>query len=251
MESFKIVVNPRYEHLRPYIIPIIKGQRPDGSKEFFRVRNSLYKTTVSGTDIVVKDFKKPNFINSYVYTNLRKSKACRSYENALRLLEAGFNTPEPIAYGEHKVNGRLVNCYYISSELKNATEIRNWTGLSCVDTLLPAFAEEIVRLHKSGIYNKDFTGGNVLFTGNAVSGYKFHYVDLNRIKFGEHRSRILLRMLGSIANPDYTETRRIARLYAESAGMIPDKIESIAVKELDKYLNTRKIRSYIKSLFKK
>ncbi|MBD5343768.1 MAG: LPS kinase Kdo/WaaP [Bacteroides sp.] len=251
MESYNIVINESYEHLRPLITAIVKGQRPAEAEDIYRGRNTLYRTQLDGVDAVVKDFKTPNLLNRWVYTNLRQSKARRSYENAMKMMAAGFLSPEPIAYGEHKVNGQLRHSYYISRNLVGATEMRHWKNFGCIDTLLPAFAAEMLRLHKAGIYHRDFSPGNILFTGDAEHGYRFHYVDLNRINFDVHNPRILNRMFRAIQWPDLDETRHLARLYADAAGKDPQAMEAIATDEYNGYKRSLEFRTALKNIFRK
>lgn len=250
MTKYNIVINPRYEHLRPEITRIVEGERPPDSEIIYAGRNTLYRANLGGTDAVIKDFKTPHLLNRWVYTNLRKGKARRSYENAVKMIEAGFLSPEPIAYGEQKVNGQLRHSYYISAMLSGATEMRRWTEIPCVDTLLPAFAAEMLRLHRAGIYHRDYSPGNILFTGNADEGYKFHYVDLNRIEFDCHKPSVLNRMFRSIAWPSLEETKHLARLYAQAAGTDTATMEAIAEKEYNGYKRSLETRTFMKNLFK-
>ncbi len=250
MTQYNIVINPRYEYLRDSITRIIEGERPADCEVIYKGRNTLYRVNLSGTDVVVKDFKTPHFINRWVYTNLRPSKARRSYENAMKMIDAGFLSPEPIAYGEQKVNGQLRHSYYISAMLSGATEMRRWTEIPCIDTLLPAFAAEMLRLHRAGIYHRDYSPGNILFTGNASEGYKFHYVDLNRIEFDCHNQATLNRMFRSIAWPSLEETKHLAKLYAQAAGCDPALMEQVAEKEYNGYKRSLETRTFLKNLFR-
>lgn len=251
MTHYNIVISPAYEYLRPQIEAIIKGDTPADAEVIYRGRNILYRTNLGNVDAVVKDFKTPNLINRWVYTRLRQSKAQRSYVNAVKMIEAGFLSPEPIAYGEQKVNGQLRHSYYISRNLEGASELRNWKNIPDIEHILPAFAAEILRLHQAGIYHRDFSPGNILFTGSAEEGYKFHYVDLNRINFDEHNPDVLNRMFRSIQWPDLEETKHLARLYAQASGKDEQEMENIAEKEYNGYKRSLKIRTALKNLFKK
>ena len=250
MTKYNIVINPSYEHLRPEITRIVEGERPAGCEIIYKGRNTLYRANLGGTDAVIKDFKTPHLLNRWVYTNLRKSKARRSYENAVRMIGEGFLSPEPIAYGEQKINGQLRHSYYICAMLRDAGEMRNWTEIPCIETLLPAFAAEMLRLHRAGIYHRDYSPGNILFTGNAEEGYKFHYVDLNRIEFDCRKPSVLNRMFRSIAWPSLEETKHLARLYAAAAGVAPSSMPAIAEKEYNGYKRSLETRTFLKNLFK-
>ena len=204
----------------------------------------------AGVAMVVKEFKKPNMVNAYAYTTVRTSKARRSYENGLKMLSLGFENPEPIAYCEERKGLKLVASCYVSRELVGATEMRHWEDHPDSDVLVRAFAEEIKRLHEAGVCHKDFSPGNVLYPGDSQQGYTFHYVDLNRMKFGEHRREKLMSMFRSI-NLRPEETKRLARYYAEATGQQPEAVEREALSNLQGYLRERERKGKVKKLFGK
>lgn len=251
--KYIIRINPKFESLRPVITQIAHGDRPEGAETIYEGRNTLYRLRVAASgngdsnDIVVKQFKRPNLINAYAYTTVRTSKARRSFENGMRLLELGFLTPEPVAYCEQRSGMKLLGSAYISLELKGATEMRHWERYDNAGTLLPALAAEMVRLERAGVLHKDFTPGNILYTGSAAEGYRFHYVDLNRMEFGVHDHKRMMSMFKAI-NTDPAETRRLARLYAEAAGLDRDVTEREALSRLDAYLAKRRQKTAIKKL---
>lgn len=247
--TYKIVVNPKYEALRPQVQQIVKGGRPAGAEDIYVGRNTLYRCVLNNTALVIKEFKKPNKVNAYVYTTLRKSKAARSFRNAMAMMSLGFLTPEPVAYGEVRSGLKLIESIYISRELTGGTEMREWEAFPFKDTLLPAFAREIYRLHQAGVFHKDFSPGNILFTDNAGEGYKFYYVDLNRMKFEVHDHRQQMRMFRAInLNPE--SLRVLARLYAEVSHQDKDKIEAEALAALDGYFADQRSKQRIKKWLK-
>lgn len=193
-------------------------------------------------NIIVKAFGVPNIINRWAYAHLRPSKARRSYYNALRLEQAGFSTPRPEAYIEVRRGGRLYQSYYISREV-DAPQIRHWERRPDAAPMLEAFADDIVRLHRSGILHKDFSPGNILVSGSAESGYRFYYIDLNRMVFNEHRPRRLLTMFGRM-HDDEQRVCELVRAYdrallraADTAprGIHPGMAEAAAVRVYRRY----------------
>ena len=99
---------------------------PDGAEVIYRGRNTLYRLRMGDSAVIVKEFGRPNAVNAFVYTTLRRSKARRSYENAERMRGLGFESPEPIAWGETREGLKLTGSCYICAELKGATEMRHW-----------------------------------------------------------------------------------------------------------------------------
>lgn len=261
MEKIKIEINQAFagytDNIRQTLYDIIllkstgsitdsgNDTESSGPDYIYRGRNNLYRVDVKGRPLIVKDFKLPNFINRFVYTTLRKSKARRSYENAMRMEKLGFKTPRPVAYCEVKRNGRLTLSFYLSEELKGATEMRRWEDNPDCPTLLPAFAAELYRLHRAGVWHKDFSPGNILYIKNSDDTYSFYYVDLNRMKFNVKSRRKLMRMFRSI-NLERGETRRLATLYAQAAGIDPVKMADLAEKELEGYFAVQRRKQLLK-----
>lgn len=223
---------------------------PEGAEYIYQGRNNLFRAKVGDKNVIVKDFKKPNIINRYVYTTLRKSKAARSYLNALKMQELGFKTPEPIAYCEVRHGLELAYSFYISEELAGATEMRDWQSNPDCDTLLPAFAGEIKRLHDAGVWHKDFSPGNILYVRDEKGDYSFYYVDLNRMKFGVHDRERQMRMFRAI-NLDRSETERLGRLYGQVAGLDPEETGRKAVEELEGYFTEQAKKKKAKSILGK
>ena len=54
-------------------------------------RNVIKKATIDGVTLTIKKFKTPNFFQALVYRYLRESKAKRSFEHAIQLIEFGIN----------------------------------------------------------------------------------------------------------------------------------------------------------------
>ena len=243
--KYNIKISPEYERYREKIEDIVIEGMPKGAEIIYHGRNILYRTMLGDEPVIVKQFRIPNIINAFAYTTVRTSKALRSYENSEKMRELGFSAPKPIAYGENISGIKLVESCYICEEIKGATEMRNWEENPDCENLVRTLAREMVRLHEAGVWHKDFSPGNVLYTGNAREGYKFHYVDLNRMKFGVHDTKKLYRMFRSMnLNPD--ETRRLGRLYGEEAGLDPKAMEEEALRQLEGYFAERRRKEKFK-----
>jgi hypothetical protein len=179
----KIVVNPRYEHLREYIQSV--PENFDSLGEVLEARrNVLRQHTVDGVTLVIKSFRRIYLPNRIRYSFFYPSKAQRAFDYGNVLLDKGFNTPAPIAYIEVKRYGLISQSYFISeyldfqplqSVVKPASEsVSEW---------IADFVKYTYRLHESNIYHVDYTLGNVLFKKQA-NGYEFALVDNNRMRFG-------------------------------------------------------------------
>lgn len=221
---------------------------PDGSCRIYKGRNSLYAIPdpEGRGRLNIKDFHRPNFPNNIVYTNLRLSKARRSFENATRLLEMGFLTPEPIGWAEVKEGVRLTRSYYISRQLEDVDTVRDWERFPDCDRLLRALAGFMARLFEAGVWHKDFSPGNILFRRKGEE-YEFYLVDVNRMEFDvKSRSRLMGFFRCITTEPE--QTRRLARYYAEVTGQDPEATEREAMAQLEKYLAEKARHRFFKRL---
>lgn len=179
----KIVINPKYQQLEVFIkkLPFTFDESGDIT---YSARNTIKTFDTEDYKINVKSFKKPIFINQIAYVTVRQSKAKRSYENARKLVEKGFATPDPIAYIEQKELGLLTNSFYISVDEEfdgMLRELRTGT-VECHKELLRQFALYTASLHEKQVLHLDFSPGNILYKlNNGV--YTFYLVDLNRMQF--------------------------------------------------------------------
>lgn len=248
MLKYNIHISSRYEYMRQFIESIVINGVPGDAEVIYKGRNTVYRLKAFNKSIIIKSFKLPAFFNSYIYTNFRKSKAERSYLNSKKLQQLGFRTPPIIAYGEVLRGHKLLNSYYISEEI-HGTEMRNWENLPDTDGLLHGLAGEMHRLYQCHVWHKDFSPGNILFVGSPQEGYKYYYVDVNRMKFDVTDRGKLMTMFRSI-HLDDNETDRLARHYAEVSGEPVDTILTEARAAHEKYITSRKKRRWLKSIFK-
>ena len=93
---------------------------------------------------------------------IRKNKARRAYEHALRLRGMGFDTPEPVAWSEYRKDGLIADTYFVSRRSELTPLPQTMRRFPAPDTLpvLEAFARFTVRLHEQGICHEDFNQTN-------------------------------------------------------------------------------------------
>lgn len=179
----KITINPRYSKLEYFIksVPVIF---PNEGEVIYKARNTIKVFNVDGLRVNVKSFKRPIFINRFAYRYLRKSKAERSFLNALHILDKGIKTPDPIAYIEICRNGLISESYYISIQEQVEGTMREIYKQPEDQTkeLIQAFTLFTAEMHKKDIIHKDYSPGNILYK-KVESGYQFYLIDLNRMKF--------------------------------------------------------------------
>lgn len=180
----KIVINPIYEFLTAFIEKLPCEDLVGG--EMIRdQRNTIQKITIQGITLVIKRYKKPNSLNRFAYRYVRKSKARRAYEYALRLLDMGIGTAQPVAYIEVSQNGWFHTGYFISEYMTYPLlETIGDYEESARNKILRDFARFTVDLHHKGVVHKDYNLGNIFFyeqEGNPDC--QFALIDINRMRF--------------------------------------------------------------------
>lgn len=182
----KVVLNPKYIHLRPWIEQLPEHFEKEG-KIIYNARNQIRIMRASdGSEVCVKRFHAPRFLNRLIYSYWRAPKAMRAYENALRLKSAGIGTPEPIAYILNIKNGLLEGSYLICQKsvlTRNFYEFRHHS-LNGYEYIVSAFARFTAFMHEQGILHKDYSPGNILFDLDEQGQPMFELVDINRMVFG-------------------------------------------------------------------
>ena len=149
-------------------------------------RNELRKMSFAGVDMVVKSFAMPNFVNRLVYGFLRKSKAQRSFEYAVKMNNLGIASPFPIAYYTERCGFLFTRSYYVSKKSVcryTFYDVIENEGLENRELYLRCVGQMTGRMHEAGVYPLDYSGGNILL--DVVDGeVRFEIVDLNRMSFG-------------------------------------------------------------------
>ena len=111
----RIVLNPKYEHLREAITQLVHPFRFARSGETLHDgRNTIKRFDCDGASLAVKRYGHISPLNRVVYGLLRCSKAERAYLHAARLRNLGIDTPEEVAFVEERRYGILRASYFIS-----------------------------------------------------------------------------------------------------------------------------------------
>ena len=182
----RIVVNPVFEYLDEFVYNIPEKFETEGIT-IHSGRNVIKSFEENGYKIVVKSFRKPNFINRLIYGNLRASKARRSYEYAQQLIASGVGTPTPIGYYEQKCGFLFSKSYYASLQsncLSRFTDLIENTDFPDRNEILRAIGRFTAELHDKGFWHRDYSAGNILFqkVGTKID---IEILDLNRMGFGK------------------------------------------------------------------
>ncbi|GEL11405.1 hypothetical protein FGL01_21440 [Flavobacterium glycines] len=149
-------------------------------------RNTIKLFELDDKTINIKSFKVPHIVNRIVYRYFRKSKARRSYEYAVRLLENGIGTPQPVAFFENSNWLGLKDSYYVSEHLSvdlTYRELITIPDYPDYENILRQFTRFSFGLHEKGIEFLDHSPGNTLINKAEEGQYRFYLVDLNRMNF--------------------------------------------------------------------
>ena len=224
----KILINPRYEHLRPFVEQLARpiffawnGVTLHDGRNVVK----LFKT--DGVRLVVKSYARLSPFNRLAYGVLRKSKAVRAYLHADRLRRLGIDTPEEVAAVEIRRGGVMRQCYFVSlytdyESIRPATEL--FMQREEAKRVLDGVAEFLVRMHWAGVEHKDLNVGNILYR-QENGRYCFQVIDTNRMSFHKYMSiRRRLRNMRrlSCGTPAYLY---ILRRYAELLRTDADEVQ--------------------------
>ncbi|MDR1414313.1 MAG: tyrosine protein kinase [Odoribacteraceae bacterium] len=248
MERRDYCVREEYKHLESALLAIPDAFAGSG-RIIKRGRNEIRVMEVEGISLNVKSFKRPNFVNRFVYAYLRPSKARRSFLYASKLLGLGIGTPDPVACIVYRGRGGVTRSFYISRQVPFDYEFRDLRSKrpAGMDELLRAFTRFTWEMHRNGIYFLDHSPGNTLIAREG-DDFRFYLVDLNRMRFCRVSPRAGLRNFCRL-NADEEMIRVMAGEYARLTGSDADAMTkrlSRWTKQHDDRVQRRRARRGIK-----
>ena len=233
----KFVIHPDFSEKAHRLHQCIKNFESEGEFLGEPARNSIKIFNVDGMQVNIKSFRIPILINGLIYGMFRKSKAQRSYEYALRLLEKGIGTPKPIAYFENKTSV-LKDSYYISEQLDADLTFRELTTNLAYpehEIILRQFMAFTFKLHENGIEFLDNTPGNTLIKKTGDKQYEFFLVDLNRMKFHQSMTfeQRIINMRKLTKSPELIAVMSDA--YAALCGKSYDAVHTLLTRHMQEF----------------
>lgn len=247
----KSIINSQFQNNSKTINDFITDFDKNGKLFGNGKRNKIKIFDLDGTAVNIKSFKIPNLINKVAYKFFRKSKAKRSYEYAITLLEYGIGTPQPIAYAENFSFLGLEKSYYVSEHLETELTFRELVEIPDYanhDVILRQFVHFCFRLHEKGVEFLDHSPGNTLIQKVRTNQYEFYLVDLNRMNFHtemdfDQRMKNLSRLT--------PKKEMIAVMSNEYAKLYPSKTEAEIFEKMWFYTNEFQIKFHKKQELKK
>lgn len=244
----EIFINPTYQNLEPVIqkIPQLFGELDEA---MHMGRNEVKVLTIDNTKFVIKRFKKITVANRIIYRFFRKSKAQRSYFNAVKLLEKGINTPEPIAYIDQYSSLKLRDSYFVSAFV-------DAKGIDEVDlekknkSFIVSFAQFLYYLHQHDVFHQDLNISNVLVEQPVPGTYQFYLIDNNRMRFRKPNKRRVIKNLRHLGAMPLWAFMVLVDSYAHFAGVKSYKMAyKLLVSKRKNHIN-RKTKSTLKKPLK-
>ncbi len=184
----RLIVHPDYTHLTERLRDLPHWFDSEG-EVIYDARNQLRRFQWQDAQgqpmpVIIKRFHQPAWFNQIAYSFFRPPKACRSYDNALYMLEHGVGTPAPIAYllsGQHL----LKESYLVTreSQLKHLHREFTLAYTPALDQTIRPLARFTAHMHNEGILHLDFSPGNILWDYQDGE-YRFELIDLNRMRIG-------------------------------------------------------------------
>lgn len=191
------IICPRHTHterafdgMRDFITSLpVRFSIPECGRIIYKGRNELREFDTQVGPVVVKSFRKPNFINRIAYGLFRPSKAERSCRYASMLRQKGIGSPAPVGwYSERGWLGLFFGHSYYASQRSELP----YTYIDIIkgripQTEMPDYLRAVGRLagrmHNEGIIHRDFSRGNLLLGRDNNDHVRVEVVDLNRLRF--------------------------------------------------------------------
>lgn len=250
MKMLRIVLNPAFRSLSGFFSELTRSGVPAKARKIYDIRNKVYVHKVEGYQLNIKAFKVPGWFQGIVYSTIRRSKARRSYENARRLLQLGFDTPTPVGYIELRRGMRLHQSYYVSIQV-DAKDVRAARDTAEGPEIERAVAALMVQMHDAGVFHKDFTDRNVLYNRDKNGQPRLMLIDLNRMSFGVKNRNKLLKNFARIHDDSADETAKLAENYAEISGLDKAQTASKAVSIYNAHRRAKQRNHRLKNIFKR
>ena len=177
-------LNPAFAHLRSAMLDLPRRCCETEAELIYNGRNRLWRIVEGGEEYVVKEFRRPNIVNRFVYGVLRASKAKRSFDNALELQSIGVGTPTAVGYLNVRSGLLFDRSYYVSLKSECPHTYCDVLREPQPDDIIAAIARQTATMHNHGLCHKDYSRGNILYGRRADGTVRVDVIDLNRMRRG-------------------------------------------------------------------
>ena len=214
-------------------------------------RNTVKVFKIDDLQINIKRFKRPNFINRFIYSFFRSTKAYRSFLYANKLLDYDILTPDPIAYFENSKCFILDDSFYVCKNIDYDFDMKHVfenKQLESRDKLIKKFVLFTHKLHENGVIFLDHSTSNTII--KKVDGdYKLFLIDLNRMNFKKLTFADRLQNFRRLNLTD-DSIKKVRHFYSEIINIDKDLIFEKIKKYSHNFQINRNKRKKIKKIFK-
>ncbi len=180
----KIIIAEEYTKYTNFILSIPSFFENDKGETLKDKRNNVKRIIHDGVAFIAKRYKRANFIQRFVYTYFRRTKAERAYAFATEFQRRGVSSPKAVAYMEQKEHGLFTTGYFIYEESKGEEAFPELVDkVDFNRPLADAITDHIVFMHSQGILHGDLNSANFLYTKDSCGNYNFDMIDTNRSHF--------------------------------------------------------------------
>lgn len=218
-----IILNPKYEKLRPYLLHIDEHFKREG-EILHKGRNTIKTMRVGDYVICVKHYARPRLRSRLAFSTYRMQKGKKAYLRPLQLRERGFESPESVAYVAYRRGLTYVSTYFVCLHSDYRHTMADIVNVDPAERhkLTEAFACYVARLHTNGFIHRDFSSDNILYD-NVNGRYRFSLIDTNSMRCGRAVSlksgcRNLAQLQGDAAFFD-----ELIAAYARERGADPER----------------------------
>ncbi|MCM1313014.1 MAG: hypothetical protein NC206_05140 [Bacteroides sp.] len=249
----RIVVNPDFKEYSHFISTLPDIFDTNG-QTIYSKRNVVkrFRMDDNDTNLIVKRYKIPNFIQRFAYSFYRKSKAERAYRFAARFLEKGIDTPKPIAFIEIYQRGFFSSSFFVSTEDNRAScDVLLSPSFQDTEELTARLVDFIVSLHRKGVLHGDLNLSNILYRKETGGKYSFSLIDTNRSHFVDNPSnnqclRNMMRMTHR-----FDVSARLVAAYARRRGWDEEKCVDYVRKKIEAFEHRNDLKHSFKKKHKK
>lgn len=247
-----IYTHPDYASQKELILKLVEDFHKEGELLVKGSRNIIKTNFLAGEKVNIKYFKKPHAINAIVYSVLRPSKAKRSFEYALYLLQRDILTPFPVAYVEDKTATGLKESFYICRHIDYDFTFRELIHdplFANRREILRQFTDFTFKMHENRVNFLDHSPGNTLIVDKGSNSYDFYLIDLNRMKFEDMSVEARMDNFKKLW-PSRTMVKIIAERYAELSGQPYEKLHTILLEKTLDFKRKITKKKYLKRKLK-
>ncbi|WP_417366413.1 lipopolysaccharide kinase InaA family protein [Flavobacterium beibuense] len=247
-----IYTHPDYASQKDLILSLVQGFHNEGQLLVKGSRNIIKTNTLGSEKVNIKYFKRPNAMNSVVYSWLRPSKARRSFEYAQYLLEHDILTPFPIAYVEERTATGLKESFYICRHIDYDFTFRELIHDPMFENrkvILEQFTEFTFKMHENRVNFLDHSPGNTLIVNKGNGQYDFYLIDLNRMKFEDMDTEARMDNFKKLW-PSRAMVKIMADKYAELSKQPAEKLYAILMEKTVAFKKKITKKKYLKRKLK-